>query len=280
MSKGLGGVVNQAHLIHDQSAGRSSTRLHAPPGGHSSMGTGFGWVGPRSPPTRPRLPTLAHVSQRRARPAAPIICLRARRHGVRAEPARAYAQGDDAPPPPARGGRAGMQQHTQQAGAVYSAQSYREQAPQSEYSPPMSSAQWAAESGLQAEERTPTKGFGDTGSSCIRLHAPAGGRNAMGTGFSWGDDGAAPAPSPGRGRDAYAEHMRNNSHAQPPQTAASQRFGVGSQVIYKQIGKAGIEVRARTCLALRAPPAPLPPPLRRSPAREGSARRRAGDTAW
>eukprot|EP00286_Rhodomonas_abbreviata_P012758 CAMPEP_0181325256 /NCGR_PEP_ID=MMETSP1101-20121128/20820_1 /TAXON_ID=46948 /ORGANISM="Rhodomonas abbreviata, Strain Caron Lab Isolate" /LENGTH=132 /DNA_ID=CAMNT_0023433535 /DNA_START=157 /DNA_END=555 /DNA_ORIENTATION=+ len=35
--------INQAHLIHDQSSGRSSTRLHAPPGGGNAMGTSFGW---------------------------------------------------------------------------------------------------------------------------------------------------------------------------------------------------------------------------------------------
>jgi hypothetical protein len=36
--------INHAHLIHDSSSGRSSTRLHAPPGGKSSMGTSFGWA--------------------------------------------------------------------------------------------------------------------------------------------------------------------------------------------------------------------------------------------
>jgi len=35
--------INNAHLIHDHSSGRSSTRLHAPPGGNNSMGTSFGW---------------------------------------------------------------------------------------------------------------------------------------------------------------------------------------------------------------------------------------------
>jgi hypothetical protein len=35
--------INNAHLIHDHSTGRSSTRLHAPPGGSNSMGTSFGW---------------------------------------------------------------------------------------------------------------------------------------------------------------------------------------------------------------------------------------------
>ena len=35
--------INNAHLIHDHSTGRSSTRLHAPPGGGNSMGTSFGW---------------------------------------------------------------------------------------------------------------------------------------------------------------------------------------------------------------------------------------------
>jgi len=33
----------QAHLIHDHSSDHISTRLHAPPGGHSSMGSSFGW---------------------------------------------------------------------------------------------------------------------------------------------------------------------------------------------------------------------------------------------
>ena len=35
--------INNAHLIHDHSTGRSSTRLHAPPGGGNSMGTSFAW---------------------------------------------------------------------------------------------------------------------------------------------------------------------------------------------------------------------------------------------
>jgi hypothetical protein len=35
--------INQAHLIHNTENGRSSTRLHAPPGGHCQMGTSFGW---------------------------------------------------------------------------------------------------------------------------------------------------------------------------------------------------------------------------------------------
>jgi len=35
--------INNAHLIHDHSSGRSSTRLHAPPGGKNTMGTSFGW---------------------------------------------------------------------------------------------------------------------------------------------------------------------------------------------------------------------------------------------
>ena len=36
--------INHAHLIHNHADGRSSTRLHAPPGGKSSMGTSFGWA--------------------------------------------------------------------------------------------------------------------------------------------------------------------------------------------------------------------------------------------
>jgi len=151
-------------------------------------------------------------------------------------------QGDSPAAAPARGGRAGVQQETLQSGAVYSSGvSYgRAQALPSEYSPQMSSAQWAAEGGLQAEERTPTSGFGDSGSSCVRLHAPAGGRNAMGTGFSWGEEPVSPRSARGK--------------AQLPQTAVSQSLGVGSQVVYKQIGKAGIEVPA--CV-----PCPVPPPL-------------------
>ena len=35
--------INNAHFINDISSGRSSTRLHAPPGGGNSMGTSFGW---------------------------------------------------------------------------------------------------------------------------------------------------------------------------------------------------------------------------------------------
>uniref|UniRef100_A0A6T8GG47 Microtubule-associated protein Jupiter n=1 Tax=Hemiselmis andersenii TaxID=464988 RepID=A0A6T8GG47_HEMAN len=44
--------INQAHLIHDHSSGRSSTRLHAPPGGQNSMGTSFGWSDEPAAPAR------------------------------------------------------------------------------------------------------------------------------------------------------------------------------------------------------------------------------------
>ena len=38
--------INQAHLLHD-CCNRSSTRVHAPPGGKSSMGSSFGWEEPQ-----------------------------------------------------------------------------------------------------------------------------------------------------------------------------------------------------------------------------------------
>ncbi|KAJ1475296.1 hypothetical protein T484DRAFT_1828967 [Baffinella frigidus] len=43
--------INHGHLHNDISSGRSSTRLHAPPGGKSSMGTSFGWAeeAPKAP---------------------------------------------------------------------------------------------------------------------------------------------------------------------------------------------------------------------------------------
>ena len=44
--------INNAHLIHDHSTGRSSTRLHAPPGGGNQMGTSFGWSDAPAPVRR------------------------------------------------------------------------------------------------------------------------------------------------------------------------------------------------------------------------------------
>jgi len=158
---------------------------------------------------------------------------------------------------PARGGRSGATQQTTQVGAVFSSGgSYqpspthgREQVLHSEYSPPLSSAQFAAESGLQGGspygDRDNTRGFGDTGHSCIRLHAPAGGGNAMGNGFGWGDEPAVPLSArSGRSQDAYASHMAAQNAGPGQMTSASMGFQVGSQVRYKQIGKAGIESMA------------------------------------
>ena len=59
--------INQAHLIHDHSSGRSSTRLHAPPGGGNSMGTSFGWsdeVKTRFPPSQEGPCVAPHIRAR------------------------------------------------------------------------------------------------------------------------------------------------------------------------------------------------------------------------
>lgn len=174
MSRGLGGVINQAHLIHDQSLGRSSTRLHAPPGGHSSLGTSFSW-------------------------------------GVQEDSVSV------------RNGRAGFQQ---QQSIMSPAQPIDMQDAVPRQAPPPT---------------TPgSRGFGDTGGSSIRLHASPGGSNAMGSGFSWSDEPVGPKERR-RSADAYAEYMTEQKGMGLPQTARSMELQVGSQVIYKQIGKAGIE---------------------------------------
>jgi len=191
--KGLGGVVNNAHLIHDQSAGRSSTRLHAPPGGHSTISIGWG----------------AEPAPRRVAAAQ-----------LQSSQGPVYSAGGAYQPAPAYG---------------------REHAP-SDYAPPVSSAQHAAEKGLQpASPAYDNRGFGDSGASSVRVRAPAGGRNSMGSGFGWSDEAPVEPNTPGRAKDAYAEHMHSQKGDGPPATAASMSFGVGSQVIYRQIGKAGIE---------------------------------------
>ena len=168
MSRGLGGVINQAHLIHDQSAGRSSTRLHAPPGGHSSLGTSFSW-------------DLQEDS----------VPMRSGRQVVQPQTNSLQAAYDDAPPADLRPTTPG------------------------------------------------SRGFGDTGGSSIRLRASPGGGNAMGSGFSWSDE---PAPKDRRrSADTYVEYMSEQKGSGLPQTARSMELQVGSQVIYKQMGKAGIE---------------------------------------
>ena len=50
----------------------------------------------------------------------------------------------------------------------------------------------------------------------------------------------------GRSQDAYARHMdsQGGGGGGAPQTAASMQLGMGAPVIYKQIGKAGLESMA------------------------------------
>uniref|UniRef100_A0A6U5Z1R8 Uncharacterized protein n=1 Tax=Guillardia theta TaxID=55529 RepID=A0A6U5Z1R8_GUITH len=143
--------INQAHLIHDHSSGRSSTRLHAPPGGASSIS--FGWGQENEPPR------------------------------VAMSPPKSIAT-------PPKAVQAASPQPTESPG----------------------------------EDR---KGFGDTGHSCVRLHAPAGGSNALGTSFAWAEpEGKAP-PQP-------AEHVHKQS--MPSAKVVSNVMQVGSTVIYRQLG--------------------------------------------
>eukprot|EP00918_Siedleckia_nematoides_P069791 GHVU01152178.1.p1 GENE.GHVU01152178.1~~GHVU01152178.1.p1 ORF type:complete len:325 (+),score=49.67 GHVU01152178.1:56-1030(+) len=154
--------INQAHLIHDHSTGRSSTRLHAPPGGQSSMGTSFGWD--TAEPVAP---------ERRGRAGAG-----GNGHG---ESPIKMAQQAFSPPPPA------MQQPT---------------------------------------------GFGDTGSSSIRMSGARG--NAMGSSYGWDvPQGQTPSRS--------SPPSRNLEPRSNVQTASSSKLGVGTSVVYKQMGKAGTE---------------------------------------
>lgn len=179
-------------LVREQSAGRSSTRLHAPPGGHSSMGTSFSWGA------------------------------------------------DDAPMPSRRGGRShGLPGELGQASSGgWTGAGQEPQTPtQDAFRQLSSSAHIAAEAGMTGMPSYDTspntlnaKGFGDTGSSCVRLHAPAGGANAMGSSFAWSEENVQPPPTPNRPKDAYAEHMRAQNGSGLPQSASSQQFSVGSQV--------------------------------------------------
>jgi len=61
----------------------------------------------------------------------------------------------------------------------------------------------------------------------------------MGSGFSWSDEPALKDRR--RSADTYAEYMSEQKGSGLPQTARSMELQVGSQVIYKQMGKAGIE---------------------------------------
>lgn len=145
------------------------------------------------------------------------------------------------------------QQTTQTGSSVYSGggayqsnQGYaREQAPQSQYAPQLSSAQYAAETGLQKGVASPpSKGFGDSGRACIRLDS-ANRTNAMGNGFGWEDQSHAPRSMQATHEDAYARHLQSQGDAgTPPHTTASLSLSVGAMVTYKQIGKAGIESQA------------------------------------
>jgi hypothetical protein len=188
-------------FVHEQSAGRSSTRLHAPPGGHSSMGTSFSWGADEAPvPSRRGGRGLATVTATGQQPPADF--------GQVGSGGWSYA-GREQPHPG----------HMQDAPSHFS-----------------SSAHMSAEAGLKpayqasGEDALGSRGFGDTGSSCVRLHAPAGGGNSMGNSFGWTDDNAAPPLTPTRPKDAYAEHMRSQNGSGTPQSASSQNFGVGSQV--------------------------------------------------
>lgn len=86
------------------------------------------------------------------------------------------------------------------------------------------------------DDRGNNGGFGDTGHSSIRLHAPSGGNNSMGTSFGWaGSEGAqARSSPPSRSQDSQAG----------VQTSSSMKLAIGSQVMYKQMGKAGTESAA------------------------------------
>ena len=77
-------------------------------------------------------------------------------------------------------------------------------------------------------------GFGDTGSSSIRLSGARG--NAMGSSYGW-DSPQAQTPS-------RSSPNRNLDPRSGVQTASSSKLGVGSSVVYKQMGKAGTESMA------------------------------------
>lgn len=96
----------------------------------------------------------------------------------------------------------------------------------------------AAISSPYGQDRPNNQGFGDTGNSSIRLHAPSGGGNAMGTSFGWDGPGGGGSPS------VSTPSSRNQTRDQPRvgvQTSSSMKLDVGTHVLYKQIGKSGVE---------------------------------------
>mmetsp|Transcript_31105 Transcript_31105/g.70015 ORF Transcript_31105/g.70015 Transcript_31105/m.70015 type:complete len:121 (-) Transcript_31105:135-497(-) len=116
--------INQAHLIHDHSTGRSSTRLHAPPGGGNAMGTSFGWGDDTAPaPIKKRDPNASSLGE---------------------------------PAPSARPPRKGEFVDSRIGSGVEN----------------------------KATNMQPSKGFGDTGASSVRVHHAPGGKSS-GNILSW-----------------------------------------------------------------------------------------------
>ena len=78
-------------------------------------------------------------------------------------------------------------------------------------------------------------GFGDTGSSSIRMSGARG--NAMGSSYGWDvPQGQTPSRS--------SPPSRNLEPRSNVQTASSSKLGVGTSVVYKQMGKAETEFLA------------------------------------
>ena len=75
-------------------------------------------------------------------------------------------------------------------------------------------------------------GFGDNGSSSIRMSGARG--NAMGSSYRWD---APMGQTPSR----LSPPSRNLEPRSNVQTASSSKLGVGTSVVYKQMGKAGTE---------------------------------------
>eukprot|EP00277_Geminigera_cryophila_P008052 CAMPEP_0179433830 /NCGR_PEP_ID=MMETSP0799-20121207/18173_1 /TAXON_ID=46947 /ORGANISM="Geminigera cryophila, Strain CCMP2564" /LENGTH=275 /DNA_ID=CAMNT_0021212059 /DNA_START=237 /DNA_END=1064 /DNA_ORIENTATION=+ len=110
-------------------------------------------------------------------------------------------------------------------------------APQAYSSPqqqPQHFQQSSAAIGSPYGETQGNSGFGDTGHSSIRLHAPSGGNNSMGSSFGWDEGAQAPRSSP-------PSRMQEQAGVQ---TSSSMKLAIGSQVMYKQMGKAGTESKA------------------------------------
>jgi len=92
---------------------------------------------------------------------------------------------------------------------------------------------------------SPSGGFGDTGNSSVRVSNPSGGRNAMGSSFGWaGESSGMPAAFAPPSRNQPLQPTASSHMPDHMQTTSSMKLAIGAQVLYRQMGKMGMECDA------------------------------------